>query len=59
MEDQHRRFEICYVHCDNRNLTEIPIPDCDDYRLSGDNAGGLIVTAISGKKQRSGVGYIG
>lgn len=49
MEDERRRFEIYYVPCGDRNLTEVPIPNCDDYRLSGDNAGGLIVTAISGK----------
>lgn len=49
MEDERRRLEIYYVPCGDRNLTEVPIPVCDDYRLSGDNAGGLIVTAISGK----------
>ncbi|SFB10124.1 D-alanyl-D-alanine dipeptidase/carboxypeptidase [Cohnella sp. OV330] len=56
IEDERERVEIYYVPIGDGSFIEVPIPDCDYYRLSGDNAGGLIVTAFSGKRRRSLVG---
>ncbi|CAI6083492.1 D-alanyl-D-alanine carboxypeptidase family protein [Cohnella sp. JJ-181] len=52
-EDERQRVEIYYVPAGEDDYTDVPIPACDYYRLSGDNAGGLIVTASSGKRRRS------
>ncbi|MFD2328570.1 D-alanyl-D-alanine carboxypeptidase family protein [Cohnella sp. GCM10020058] len=53
IEDGRRRIEIYYVPVGGGSAVEVPIPDCDYYRLSGDNVGGMIVTAFSGKRRRS------
>lgn len=55
-EDERERVEIYYVPVGSGASADVPIPDCDYYRLSGDNAGGMIVTASTGKRRRSFVG---
>jgi len=52
-EDDRQIAEIYYVRAGGGEFVEVPIADCDYYRLSGDNAGGLIVTASRGKRRRS------
>ncbi|MFC3803764.1 D-alanyl-D-alanine carboxypeptidase family protein [Cohnella sp. GCM10012308] len=52
IEDGRRRIEIYYVPAGGSAI-EVPIPECDYYRLSGDNDCGIIVTAFSGKRRRS------
>lgn len=52
-EDDRQITEIYYVRTGGGEFVEVPIADCDYYRLSGDNSGGLIVTASRGKRRRS------
>ncbi|MDG0790895.1 D-alanyl-D-alanine carboxypeptidase family protein [Cohnella ginsengisoli] len=55
-EDDRERIEIYYVPFGPDAFADVPIPACDYYRLSGDNAGGIIATASTGKRRRSIVG---
>lgn len=42
------RSEIYYVAADNGARSDIPLPDCDRWTCSGNNADGFVVTAFWG-----------